>query len=837
MPRTGRREAPSAQATVARIVLLAAWVINAALLVVLLDETYQYSVDATSSISHGDPAWVDNIRALFGVEGAEPAHGSQPVEHDLGVAVAFTGSLVALAVVFFVARRILRRGAPAPGPARAQAPPRRAGFWVPLALWITVAVLSLGVATYYPCVPSGGSWVVLPGWVLGLFGADVEWLGPASTCALAFAPGFELARSLALVVTTIAAGGLVWVFARNTLDGVRARLAGDVDLVVGLDDTTMPLVRVLVARNQERERPRQWVSTRPGFAGGQSPRDVDRPGYWWWWLTGLRPGDLRRVLKRRPRVVVVEPDGTKGLVGEARALGALVVIGEPTRSALMRGLVSRPVPHRRRRRVTLRRLYSVTPSLELNKVVYDTVAAVLDTGEQEQWLPHLEDRVPRLLVRFDDARDARQWRLDRLRDWSTTHASRTTTRPDQKASDSPLPPDPRYISDCVSTDILAAELVADQMTKSGGDVFPEEVVIIGESALGLTLLEELAWRQWYQIETSGFVDSPDRVSRVILAGPHAAERAEEWRALRAPWRLPPATQGEPLPTVAPELFLVDVDDDVNAEGAASRVLSRNPDSVVVFVDDKETYAAAASRLARLHRHARQPNVFLRTPMEQALLAADAGVPFRFAPGLVRVHLSGVHVGPGDMATRAAELHHAVYLASLPKDTGTRAGSAADAPQRGAANLTARPWGQLPAFYQEDNVRQLWSVLAFFTLRGFEWVTVSHDDQPPSELMEEWERLVPQAAEEEYKRWARFRRRHGWWAAEPVVDTAGRQRPFKHDGYRMHSELRGYESSDQRKNVDMVEQVLRRMWALGFGLRPVDGITRGPVTQSPGASRV
>ena len=359
------------------------WAVNAVLLLVLLGETHQVSLDAVRGEGHSAPAWVENIRAVFGSGSLSDTHTGERSEHDLGVAVAFASSLIVLALVFFAARRVVAGLQTEAGVlAVPLGRPRRAGFWVPLALWITLAVLGLGVATYYPCVPAGGSWVVLPGWVLGLFGADVEWLGPASTCALAFAPGFELARSLALVVTTIAAGGLVWVFARNSLDGVRARLTGDVDVVVGLDETTMPLVRVLVARSRGRDRPRHWFSTRPGILGGESPRHVDRPSYWLWWLTGLRPGDLGRVLKRRPRVVVVEQDAANGLVREARAIGALVVIGDATRGDLVRGLVSRPALHRWRRRVTLRRLYAVTRSHDLNQRVHAVVACALDGGEE-----------------------------------------------------------------------------------------------------------------------------------------------------------------------------------------------------------------------------------------------------------------------------------------------------------------------------------------------------------------------------------------------------------------------------------------------------------------------
>ena len=472
----------------AGLVLGVLWIVNAVLLGWVVAQTHEVSAEAVLGDSHGAVAWVESIRALFGSADGADAHGSADGHHDMTPATAYVASLAGLALAFTAFRRL----APEARPGLAVRPswalrPRRAGFWVPLALWIALAVLALGVATYAPCVPTGGSWVVLPGWVLGLFGADVEWLGPGSTCALAFAPGFELARSLGLVVTSIAAAGLVWLFARNTFDGIRARLAGDLDVVVGLDEATMPLIRVLVARNRERDRPLRWVSNRPGFAGGSSPRHRERPGYWWWWLTGLRPGDLARALKRRPKVVVVDTDAAPGLVREARTVGALVVLADPTRHGLMRALVSRPSLRLRQRRVTLRRLYSVTPSLALNLDVYGVATSVLD-DEGVGLLPHLEDRVPRLLVRFDDAREARQWRLDQLSAWA--RASQVEGGRIGPLAEGRLLR-PRYIADCVSTDLLAAELVADYVEHTGaGDASPEEVVIVGESGLGLTLLEE-----------------------------------------------------------------------------------------------------------------------------------------------------------------------------------------------------------------------------------------------------------------------------------------------------------------------------------------------------------
>jgi hypothetical protein len=169
-----------------------------------------------------------------------------------------------------------------------------------------------------------------------------------------------------------------------------------------------------------------------------------------------------------------------------------------------------------------------------------------------------------------------------------------------------------------------------------------------------------------------------------------------------------------------------------------------------------------------------------------------------------------------MATRAAELHHSVYCSSLHVPCTEAIGE--PTPSNTSQNLTAQPWERLPGFYQEDNVRQLWHVLAFFTLRGFEWVAVTAHDSPDPELVSGWDALVDQAAQSEYTRWADLRRQYGWWPAKPVAEAEVGVRPYKHDGYRMHSELDGYAEADTSKNRDMVTQVLRRMWAMGYGLR-------------------
>ena len=221
------------------------------------------------------------------------------------------------------------------------------------------------------------------------------------------------------------------------------------------------------------------------------------------------------------------------------------------------------------------------------------------------------------------------------------------------------------------------------------------------------------------------------------------------------------------------------------------MLGRNSDAVVVLVDDDDAAAAAASRLARMHAHGRRPNVFVRTIWRDLSVAARDGVPVRFSPALVRVRpvqpetgsdLVQVESGPGDMATRAAELHHAVYCSWLPV-AGSETTS--QPPSNTSRNLTAQPWNALPGFYQEDNVRQLWHVLAFFTVQGFTWVRVTGQDSPDPELLKAWEPLVQMAAESEHKRWARLRRRYGWWPADPVTDAKARVQPYKHDGHRMH----------------------------------------------------
>ena len=111
---------------------------------------------------------------------------------------------------------------------------------------------------------------------------------------------------------------------------------------------------------------------------------------------------------RRPHVIVMAADPGNSLIEAARDMGAIVIVGDPADDARLRSLMTRrswvwPRTHDRwvwpkTHRVTLRRMYIISNSTQLNQRVARAAERVL----QPDYLPHRQGVVPRILVRFED---------------------------------------------------------------------------------------------------------------------------------------------------------------------------------------------------------------------------------------------------------------------------------------------------------------------------------------------------------------------------------------------------------------------------------------------------
>lgn len=698
------------------------------------------------------------------------------------------------------------------------------GSWLPIGALGAAISACLGAAGYGPCSPPVSAVYTVPGWVLELYVGVVETGGPGSACANALPGGFMLARTIAIGVTVLSAVGVVLVLARQQVDRWRVVLSGDVDVVIGLDQMSLRLVQALAAENHSRTERDPWINRRPGFLLRQGPMPDRQPGWSVWWLTGLRPGDLVRLIGRPPKTVVVESDPNNPFLAASRRAGAIVVVGEATDPRLLRSVLTRRTLTGKRR-TALRRLYAVDGDQSRNLAVFDVADQQLRTTLVQLHVRHL---VPRLFVRMADAREARQWRAAR--------AQHLNVDADGGAlADRPGFP---LVSDSLAVEEIAAEELARRIVISAqrDTTREQQVVLLGEGDLSLTLLDELAWQLWCKFECKvaepGTSEQQPRTPSVplavtvVLAGPNAERRCGEWHDLRAPWRSPlmplDMSSGGVLEDVAPKV----VSGGSDGEGVAARVLEEDGNAIVIVVGDGAADCAAAARLAR-----RWPadgldgiRVVLHNGIPGPSGAVVAGGLHHSSPSLVRFEGKRERP-PHDSVTRMARQQHEVYLSRLgwhlaesekvekdPHKSSAQSewlaplgGSSTDrekVTKASAERLTRVGWGDLPAFFQEDNVRQHWLVVS-----QFDWQPV-YRKTPNAEAPDSWLRYVTSVAQKEYERWANLRRERGWWQAEK-----------RHDTRRMHPDLRGWETScNKTDNENQVRDILQRLWA--SGLAPV-----------------
>jgi hypothetical protein len=731
---------------------------------------------------------------------------------------------------------------------------------------VGLLALALGIAAYAPCATRWSAVYQLPGWVIALFVGGYEFDGPGAVCALRFAPGLELARTLGVSFTGVAGVLVLLRLARQQVERLVIRLSGSIDAVIGLNDESLPLVRALVRENQERHFNEAWVDRTPGWLRDTAEK-VDKllrvqpglpetdvvpnadgptlavpPAYRRWFLTGLRPGDLLRFRPRRRLTVVIDSNDTNPRLSEARQAGAIVIIGDPTDPELLR--LAAVVRRFGKRRVAFHRIFAVSVNQSVNLEVDATLTELLDALEVMQ---RRDLDLPRLFVRMDDERRAQLWRLRRMQSLGAGHANHDTPEAHVFAWDRPA----QLIRDAVTSDGLAAIELVERLIPPEDWEFtplatPTHLALVGDGPLPLAVLDELAWQVWTRVEVaqsalrkaretlahaqrnraaatpseqahlaedqvaeaSAAVEvaaervarlSQPRLQEVVLFGDTADARLAEWSTLRGiSGHGPTGTTPLAVRAAGPA-----------TDAALLTFAKEHQDCRIIFADSSLEADTMGSRLARIleadHRSERVIAVRSESTRTSSEVAGDV---IRVPKGLV-LHSEVSDLPPTDSMSGHARQQHRTYL-----------GSWTEVPQprqdlRGP-RLTNVSWPALAHFFQEDNVRQYWEILSWYTRSGHTWEWVRPEPLPPID-----EDLLLLATEAEYKRWRGNRIDNGWWAC-PSSN--------RHDSFRLHPDLADWTRVDQQYNVMLARWIVRRMATLG--LAPTrSGVPTRPVVNA------
>lgn len=549
----------------------------------------------------------------------------------------------------------------------------------------TVVAIALGVSSYLPCKGTE-SWVALAVWVAGLFAIQVETyvIGPGAAmdavCHGPYPLTFQVARLFGFAAIAITAFAILFSLVQSHLDHLLLSLRGGADIVTGLTPDSLPLVGSLA---------------------------VDR------------------VWDRRPTLVVVLPDGDAPLAHQARELGARVWVGDPLSGNTLRWLVLTPFG-----RVSVRRLFAVSESQSENiDVVMGSRKLIEDhTRADGSWLS--QQHVPRLVARFSDAREARDWRLENVNA-------------------------PGCFLDSLAPDELIARQIADRLGEAGS----VRLVLTGDTPLTTAILDEIALQRCLRDELVTTIEKydtanrgaevvvgsrgprPQRIAleRVDVVGPTAVEVVRDWDNTAPPGSSRPS----PLKVAATA---------ASWEHATS-ALGKTAETALVVTDPAAP--SISSRAMRLSRAYRDLLVIRPSRNVQGVSAlTEAHASDAVAGPVIRYGRSLISDGstPADSWTVLARQQHEVYCA-------VRGAYATTQPS--PARL---PWGtgpisgaQLSNFYRDDNLRQQRLVLLFLAERGYRWITVSAKE----EVQDVAEPDLWALARAEHQRWCDFRLRQGW----------------------------------------------------------------------------
>jgi hypothetical protein len=544
---------------------------------------------------------------------------------------------------------------------------------VGLTVVVTMVVIggTLTTAALAPC-RGGATGSAVAGWVLDLYVGNPP-AYPAGACQGSPPLALQLGGVISLGATLTGALAVAAVLWQEPLGRLRARIVRDATVLTGLDTLTMPLLQRLAQT------------------------------------------------RRRASIVVIEPDSGHPLLGEARATGVRVMVGDPTSPRVLLPVLTG------RRGCALNYLYALRQDVSENEAVLAAAAGILRRCRPDP------ERQPHLVARIDDPRHADHWR-----GW---HSGTSTL----------------WFEDALSPQESTACALVNQIFRTRA----RQLLLCGDSTLGLALLLELARRAWERrelVEAAAFgrtvhpdarlgeadqqVLAPPPLERVVLLDQRAEDLQREYQATSPP------SIAEALPVVVAQpgswkdQLLARLDAMTPAEAVQS--------AVVIADAAAESGMHEAGRAARLHRGI---PVFVLTSdgagVDRAIF--DRLQPFRRA-----LLVDGE--APEDTWTRVARHWHECYRLrhpAIPGDPRTR---------------TGRPWGDLDEFIRQDNILQLRSVMAAVVARGRRWVpgrTV-----PPGSFIELNDRDLEEIARAEHTRWYARRLAAGWSAGTRGGSGAG-----------------------------------------------------------------
>lgn len=569
----------------------------------------------------------------------------------------------------------------------------RPGIGTTPVLLVTLAGLTLilGGASYAPCA-GGASWLSPLLWVLNLFVGEVEGanLGPASVVCSGQVPlAFQIARLSGWGTVFAGAGAALWSVSRQRVDRWWVRGARDIDVVVGLDLGGLALVRALVAER------------------AVAPRVPD-------WYTLTRQDRSQLVSRGRQGVVVIHANRDEPALGEARSLGARVLIGDPADPRTLRLALLAEGD----RGVRVRRLFAVAASQRLNEDVVAAAQEVLRAAQPSDPVEWLASQwVPRLVARFDDPRQAHDWRLSQV-----------------------------DTAGCFTDAISSDELIARELVNRLAEAECRHLIVSGDTPLTVAILDEVGLQRAFRgelVRAAGDRPAPTRTLEidVTVAGEHAPRTVDEWTQHRSPG------------ACYPDVLAVSADRR-DPEDVATNVVGAELKTAIVLTGSAapETMSQA-TRLSRTH-----PGVLVFYPAPvtdgvEPLRPTDrwSRFPVRYGPTLLQ--RGGT---PEDSWTVLARQQHECFRAG---DTRPPDGRAA-----------RRPWGEpgeppgqrLPDFFREDTLRQQRLVLHLVRRSGWHWIPVTVGGQEENLPAEK----VAWIAEREHERWCLLRERQGWTLAPP-----------------------------------------------------------------------
>jgi hypothetical protein len=420
---------------------------------------------------------------------------------------------------------------------------------------------------------------------------------------------------------------------------------------------------------------------------------------------------------RRPRsVVLIEPDEDHPLLEAARSTGARIMIADPKLVRTLRPIIEGW------HGCALSYLYALREGAADNEAVLAAARAGL-----RQYGPDPK-RHPHLVARIDDPRHADHWR--------GRHAGTAS----------------RWFEDALSPQEATAGALVSQILKLGA----RQIVLCGDSTLGLAILLELAHRAWErhgqeEAEAKGRAASNGAgsagagrplqpVQRVLLIDERAGDLHREYLATST-WQSVPGVL--PEVEIKPSPWrdnLLGVLDDLKERGDAAET------AVIVVVAMTDDSRHETARVARLH-----PKIPVL-----ALSSDGAGISETIFDQLF-LFQRGVLDGdqpPEDAWTRLARHWHECYRLANPVPAGD------------PREPNRRPWAELDESIRQDNILQLRNILVTVAELGRAWVPVRAVTN--GSFIELTDSDLAVVARAEHTRWYLRRRQLGW---RPTAEEA------------------------------------------------------------------